>query len=213
MIIRTAKPEDLDAVYRLTYDEYRRRGYCEPRADGRLNHYPHLDGIDQTTVWVAEDDGVVIGTNSITLDGPAGLHVDSDFPEAVDIIRDECYATHRRFGASWRIVTAGTFRSSVHVVLELINAAVHHSAGLVDTMLFSFNPRHQRFYELALALEFVAEARCASLSMEPEAVLMRGDAHKVLPRWQHICEQWQLPFEIDISAALSWQANNRRKSR
>ena len=102
MIIRRAiSREDFEAVWRLTHDMYVAEGYAEPQPDGLLRHYPHLDAIPETVVFLAEDeDGTLLGSNSYTLDGPAGLHVDDDFRDVVDAVRAECRATGKRLGAN-----------------------------------------------------------------------------------------------------------------
>jgi hypothetical protein len=208
--VREATADELPVVRRLVQDEYTRQGYCRP--EGGFSHYSHLDGIPQTTCFIALKRGQLIGTNSLTEDGPAELHVDEDFPEQVDAIRDECLATHKRLGASWRIVTADSARGSIGVVMDLINATVHHGAGRLDVILFSFNPRHERVYRRILDLETIAIGSCRALAGSPPAVLMRGDAQRILPRWQAVCRQWQLPFDIDISRAISWSQKGPSES-
>src|SRR5947209_3989524 len=71
ILVRPIEGEaELDAVYRLTYDSFLERGYCAPRPDRRLIHYPHLDRLPETMICVAISEGQIVGTVSVTLDGP-----------------------------------------------------------------------------------------------------------------------------------------------
>jgi len=185
MRVRIAKPADMDAVYRLTHDAYVGQGYCEPQPDGMLRHYPHLDGIPETTVFVAEKDGVIIGTNSLTLDGPRGLHVDDDFPYSVAEVRRFCQADGERLGASWRIVTCQKAHESMRVVVELVDITIKKSiAEHVDVLLFSFHPgRHERIWRRLLGLTTLCHAdRCKAVSAP--CVLMMGTVSGIAANWR-----------------------------
>ena len=132
----------LDEVYRLTHDEYIRMGYIEPRSDGRLRHYIHLDRIPETSIIVAFVDGRIVGTNSWTKDGVYGLHVDQDFKAECDQIRRELYLRGKALAASWRIVTDNDFNSiRMKIVLTLIAETLKQIvlAGY-ETAVFTFNP-------------------------------------------------------------------------
>ena len=198
LTVRPAEPEDMPAVYRLTHDEYVRKGYCKQQPDGLLNHYPHLDGMPETTVLLAEEDGRLVGTNSVTLDGRMRLHVDDDFACEVDRIRDECVSAGLVLGASWRIVTDHSARQRTQVLMALIGATVHHGAGLLDVILFSFHPGHATRYNRLLGLETIATGECLALSHKPPAVLMRGDAGVLVPHWQVTCRARKMPFDENI---------------
>jgi len=172
---------DLDCVYCLTHDAYLAKGYCLPQPQGRLIHYPHLDGIPETTVLIAILNGGIAGTNSLTLDGPCGLHVDHDFKPECDAIRAE----GRRLAASWRIATSASLRSETRVVLALIQETVRQAllAG-VETCVFTFNPRHERIYKRLLNMQTVA-ARLESVAglANAPAVFMRLDMERIPERW------------------------------
>ncbi|MCW8131588.1 MAG: hypothetical protein KIS92_14670 [Planctomycetota bacterium] len=180
--VREARSEaDMDAVYRITHDAYVVKGYCTPQPDGRLVHYPHLDGIPETTVYVAELDGEIVGTNAVTLDGPNGLHVDHDFKDECDAIRAE----GRRLAASWRIATRENLRSDTRVVMALIQETIRFWVmNDLDTCVCTFNPRHERIYKRLLNMVTVATRfeSVAGLSNAP-AVFMRLDLANIPDRW------------------------------
>lgn len=163
-------------IYRLTHDVYVAEGYCAQRPDGLLIHYPRLDGIENTHVIGAYDDGVLVGTNSWKLDGPEGLHVDDDFPSETERVRRE----GRRLGASWRIVTAGGCRNNRRVLLRIVGRTVRNmlDAG-IETALFTFHPKHETAYARLLNMTTVATC-CAITALDcAPAVLMRLDAEDV----------------------------------
>ena len=111
-----ASPADMWSVWKLTYDVYLEEGYCQPNDSGILQHYPHLDNIPETTVFCTkDDDGILQGTNSLTKDGPRGLHTEICFPEETAAVRYECYQNNLILGASWRIVTSPNNRGKTRV--------------------------------------------------------------------------------------------------
>lgn len=197
MNVRIANPEDMHQVYRLTHDMYVGAGYIEPQPDGVYRHYPHLDGIPETTVFVAERDDLIVGTNSLTVDGPHKLHVDEDFPEEVEAIRHECASTNKNLGASWRMSTSPELRNSTMVVMELITATMESMGQQhVNLMLSSLNPKHEGFYKRLLGLETVAWGECACVTAP--GVLMRGDTISMSCAWQEVCKRRKMPYEPHI---------------
>lgn len=170
---------DLDGVYRLTHDAYVELGYIAPRPDGRLRHYADIDAAPENMVLLAVEDGVIVGTTSITLDGPAGFHVDHDFGPAAAAVRAE----GRPFGAAWRIVTEPRHRSNTAVVFELIHATIDVLWRFgVETGLCTFAPRHERVYQRAIGMVTIARSDGVGAVKTP-AVLMRGDVAAVARRW------------------------------
>jgi len=171
MIIRPVRNEqEMDEVYRLTHDAYVEQGYIKPQPDGRLRHYTEVDAAPENMVLVALEDNAIVGTVSITLDGPAGLHVDHDFRAECDAIRAE----GRSVGASWRIITEPGHRSSMAVVVELIRSTIDVLNRFeVETILCTFNPRHERVYQRLFGMSTVA--RCTTVDeVASAAVLMRA---------------------------------------
>ena len=178
MIIRQIQTTDeLHGVWKLTHDVYVRNGYCKPRATGWLIHYPRLDSIIETTVFIAIEGGKIVGTNSITLDGPCGLHVDNDFPKEVNKIRQE----RRKLCASWRIVTDC---KGIMTVVRLIKKTISYALNelQVETALFTFNPDHESFYKRYLNMTTIARCDCIGKLKNAPAVLMRADKETINER-------------------------------
>ncbi|HOX07439.1 MAG TPA: hypothetical protein PK280_13635 [Planctomycetota bacterium] len=179
--------KDLEAVWQLTHDMFVTESYAEPQPDGMLRHYPHLDLLPETTVLMAEDDdGTLLGSVSYTVDGPAGLHVDDDFRDVVDAVREDCRAAGRRLGASWRIVTRPGCREHLQVVMQLISATLDGGRQVADTVLFTFNPKHESFYGRMLGLRTVCEPRAGHSVQSAPAILMRGEMAEMLARWERV---------------------------
>jgi hypothetical protein len=188
MLIRRANTrEDFEAVWRLTHDQYVRMGYAAPRPDGMLRHY-QLDGIPETIVWVAQDEGgEIVGTVSLTEDSPAGLHVDEDFKDVVDGIRQECAAEGKRLAASWRIVTRQDLHNELKVILALVAAIIEEAvARPYHVTLYTFNPRHEGFYRRMCGLEQIAGPRPSRSVKDAPGILMRGDKDKMAAVWSRV---------------------------
>jgi len=179
MIRPVCEDGELEDVYRLTHDAYAERGYIKASSDGRLIHNRELDGIAETTVVVVVADGIVLGTNTLTLDGPKGLSVDKDFKEESDQVRAE----GRTLASSWRLVTRTGYRDERKIVMGLIGETLR--LGLshgVTTCLFSLNPRHERVYSRLLNMKTIARSDAIVGFANAPAVLMRMDI-ETLPQW------------------------------
>jgi hypothetical protein len=187
--VRTIDSVDgLIEVYGLTYREYVAAGYAEPNGERLLAHYAELDGIDETTVFGAYLEGELVGTNTITRDGPMGLHVDQDFPTEVEAIRRWCHSHELNLGASWRLVTSSIVRHNASVMVSLIRATIRKGCeSALHITLYSLHPHHVRFYERLLGLKKVAEGLCRACGGNP-AVLMLGDSRLVTSRCPRLAQ-------------------------
>ncbi len=197
-IRKATSKEDFESVWRLTHDAYVKQGYCSPQPEGLLKHYLHLDTIPETSVFMAFDENDrLVGTNSLTLDNPAGLHVDDDFKDRADQVRVECLRTRKKMGASWRIATDETVHNQISIMLGLISATIDQGMRqCLDVLLFTFNPKHVCFYERMLGLKVIAEPRFGKAVKSAPAVLMRGDRTDVLNAWERFQERRQRSARI-----------------
>lgn len=179
MFIRPILSDDeLDIVHRLTHDQFVAEGFARPQSDGRLRYYNDIEAAPENMVLVAVDDGMIVGTVSVTLDGPAGLHVDHDFGEQCAAIRAE----GRPVGGVWRIVTDTQLRGSRTVILELIRATVDVLVRFgIPTALCEFGPHHERAYHKLLGFSTVARSTSLAQLAAP-AVLMRASVAEAARR-------------------------------
>lgn len=172
---------ELDTIYKLTYEEYIREGYCPIQSDRRLIHFPHLDNIPETTVLVALIEDQIVGTNSLTVDGENKLHVDIDFPKEVSAIRAE----GRKLAASWRIIVDRQSRNNLLIIKTLILRTIRLALDLgIETCLFTFNPKHKRFYQRYLKMKTIAYSDSSRNLINAPMVLMRLDKEDLCPQNQ-----------------------------
>lgn len=177
-------PDQLSDVRRLTYAAYVAEGLCEINPYKRLEHYPHLDNIAQTTVVTAMAGDKLVGTISITVDGPAGLNVDEDFPDVMRRLRvpgrrlaDVWRTPGRPMAAAWRIVTDPAYRGDRRLIMLLMRAGFDAAiANNVELLVCSVHPRRRRVHE-RLGFFAVALGNCRALS-GAAAVLMMYDVRR-----------------------------------
>jgi hypothetical protein len=180
-VIRPAQGcDELDAVHRVTHDSIVAAGYMPASPDGRLDSYPILDASPLTTVLVAVRDGTIVGTNSLTADGPLGLHTDLYFPEETDAVRRD----GRRLVSSFRIATSPAIQDQhgYALILDLVkwSLVVATKAYAFDTVLCTFNPKHEPVYRRMLAATTLAcQAQVPHGNVRAGAVLMRIDADRL----------------------------------
>lgn len=171
MIIRPIiDDQELDAVHRLIHDAYVERGYIEPRPDGRLRHYPDIEAAPENMVLVAIDGGSIVGTVSVTLDGPAGFNVDHDFRGTCDAVRAEGFPV----GAVWRLVTDPHRRATPSLVSELFRCTTSvFIKGGIATILCMVAPRHERAYERLLGSQTIGRTAGIDGEVTTPVVLLR----------------------------------------
>jgi hypothetical protein len=146
----------MQKVWKLTHDVYVKCGYIKPQPGGLLVHYPHLDQIPETTVIVCKDDeGNIVGTNSFTVDGPEGLHVESEFSDIVSLFR----MTNLRLSSTWRIETDPECNNRLSVVKAVIIKTFEIAQDKADIVLATFHPRHEAFYTRLLNFIRIAQPR------------------------------------------------------
>jgi hypothetical protein len=188
VVVRPAHdPRDLDHVRRLVHDVYLQAGYITPQPGGRLVYCPHLDAAAETTAFVAEAGGEIVGTCSLTLDGPAGFHLDDEYPDALRAVRREV----RSIASSWRWASKAPATERIVVYLGLLRAIqAVLQANAVETCLFTLVPKFASVYRHLLNARLLASTpplhSCGSgkLSMfRCGTVLMRWDAARCPPRW------------------------------
>jgi len=174
--------EQRQQMYRLVHDEYVRAGYICPRDDRKFIHHDGLwDRLPQTDVFLAYDDnGELIGTNSITRDNDFGIHTSVDFPAETMSER----FTGKNLASSWRIVTREDCRKSSGTVAALIRASVQRCADMgIETVLFTFNPKHMCRYHIALNMEMIGFSKTTEGLRHAPSVLMRVYMKDIPARW------------------------------
>jgi len=164
--------EDYQKVGELTYEAYLEQGYCRPHKSRRLIHYPHLEKITETTILGAFKGDLLVGSISLTLDGPLGIHADTDFKEECDQIRQE----GKNMASCWRVVTRKFFRHETILLLKMFQEVVRlGNQNEVQTGLFTLNPRHEKCYQKIFDMKTVARKQNTRGLKNAPALLMRWD--------------------------------------
>jgi len=194
MNIRVAAKADMPAVWELTYKVFLAQGFCEPNDTRQLQRYPHLDGIPETRVLLAEDESGLAGTISVTLDGPHGLHVDESFPGVVGYGGGRCLPAGYRdyeLGAVWRLVTRADTEKSPdarragEVLKALIDAALQELVKRqLDVVVITVHPGRVGFYQRRLGFEEVTRIDHDPTVNGAPAVLMLGRMETMLKKWK-----------------------------
>lgn len=189
VIIRpVANDAEMKMVHRLTHDCYVSKGYAPPQPNGQLNHYPEFDRLAQTTVFVAIQHGEVVGSISMTVDGPEGLTVDGDFKDDCDVMRH----AGRKLATAWRLVMKHSMNPSRRILMALIK----ETAGLAtrkgaDTWLFTVNPRHESVYHRLLKMYTVSRKEGTHGLANAPAVLLRADIEHLPGVWRSLVQSKQ----------------------
>ena len=201
MDIKRLEPDDeggLEEVWRLTYNVYLRKGYCGHRSGGMLRHYSELD-LDKnpknTHVFVARDDsGMIVGTNSLTLDGALKLPVDYVFGTATNKVREEFYNSDKFLGASWRLavlegrrLSRGSEEEKNRITFELIDACVDYGINDLNlgSLLIEINPEkgHPGFYRRKLGFKKIDGPVQDYNVCGKAGILMRGNKEDIERLW------------------------------
>lgn len=164
----------LGEIHQLTHDTLVEIGHLIPRVDRQLANFSRLDRNAQTTILVAQRADRVIGTISVSADGPDGLVADRIFKEETQWIRHE---VPHGLGSTWRIATSGEYRSERSLVIDLIrNAFSVCFERHIDTCLLVPVERHVPIYRRILGAEVVAQ-KSVSLdgTVQSNAALLRVD--------------------------------------
>lgn len=148
------------SAHALLNQRYSWRGYEEvsmPHADS-VSHFP----------LTATQDGQIIGTLTVGLDGSSGLNCDRAFEAEVQLLRDQgarlCEFTKLAVDASF---------GGKHVLAALFHVAylAADRLGKVDTLLMEVNPRHVRYYMRMLGARVIGDVR-ANTQVNAPAVLL-----------------------------------------
>lgn len=185
IICELKSPQKLDEIHKLTYSSLLERKDIAPNRDKKISLFPHLDTSRQTTILVAENRGKIIGTNSVSMDGPDGLPSDLHFPAETDEIRKRCSGN---IAASWRIATSHEYRRDRRLILEIMKATFRVGfENNIDTCLFIFNQRHVDFYKRLFGAEVVSRKLIALKGREGiDASLLSVKLRDACSRFQQV---------------------------
>lgn len=180
--IQVADPSDLYSVWKLNYDAYTSAGYISPNLQRTWSEYGWLElgQCPATTVLLAMMGDTLVGSVSVTKDGPLGLHTDVDFPEETRAVRRE----GGRLASSWRIITSCSERTNCMIVASLMRSVAQFAVEWgIDTVLCTFNPKHEKVYQRLFHAKTIARRDGTRGLCGAPAVLMRFEAAECPKRW------------------------------
>ena len=160
-------PEQIEAADRLVRERYAWRGY---RLEAFRYQGPRVASVRAhcEITFLAADSQSTLGTVTLRLDGPEGLHAEATHPEAVRRAR----ADGRRIGELTRLALAEDVDSrhvlaSMFGLIYTVGRVMH---GVTD-VLIEVNPRHVAFYVRALRFVVAGEARFCDRVSAPSVLL------------------------------------------
>lgn len=106
----------LDEVYTLTHDTLVLSGEITPQDSGKISTCPHLDNHPNTTILIAEQEGEIIGTITVTIDSEQGLNMESWFQQELVAYR-ELYSC--KLASCWRLATSPSCRNKTRLIVDL----------------------------------------------------------------------------------------------
>jgi hypothetical protein len=169
---------ELREVYKLTHTCYVSTGHFKSHPSQLIVHYPHFDHIPETDILVAVLNNVIVGSVSVTFDGPSGFTVEEEFMEQCKIIREE----GKSMAVVWRLVADESVRSNRTVLMSLVDAALERVRRReISTALIAVNPKHERVYCRMLNTEVVARKLVTDSKTAP-SVLLRGNPFEIAAR-------------------------------
>ncbi|MFD0965196.1 N-acyl amino acid synthase FeeM domain-containing protein [Pseudofulvibacter geojedonensis] len=169
----------LPEIHSLTYDTFVDGGLILPKEERELDLYPHLNRIRETVIIIAECEGKIIGTNSVTLDSRNGLHTDLYFRKETNQFR----RINKRIGSSWRIATDKDHRGSIKIIMNLIKHSLLIGLKMnMEKCLFVFEKKNERVYQKLIGATTIAEKRRSAdpnVDYKIHMVLMAADVEEV----------------------------------
>lgn len=171
--------EDLVKAYRLVYQEYAARGYCE--INPAQMHYHFYSILPESRTFILEIGSQVVGTVSLIKDSPMGLPSDGIYGDKIQKYRKPgrtltevslLALDTRVFGKKSFVLTNFKKLSASFRLFKILFDYVCHVAGATDIFI-SMNPRHKDLYQY-LTFDQVGPERQYMNENSP-AVLMRMD--------------------------------------
>lgn len=139
---------DLEAVYRLTYETYLRRGICLPNKEKVLIHNRSLDEVENTCILIAKQNGQIEASLSLTI-GQTQEEIYN-----FDVFKEDLQSEpleNALFFSGWRLAVRKEGPHSRFVVLQLILKGMQYLLQKGVTFGYmSFREEHLQFYRRIL---------------------------------------------------------------
>lgn len=169
----------LPEIFSLAYKTFLENNLILPSESEQMDLYPQLNKSGHTIIIIAECEGRIIATNSVTMDGENGLHTDTHFKKETDEWRRKSKA----LGSLWRIATEKKYRNNVKLIKDILKKTVEVIEVMgIATVVFTIEKRHEKIYKRIFGAETIAE-KVSSLDRNPKheisMVLMVSNIEKM----------------------------------
>lgn len=175
--------DDLEQSFRLLQSRYRESGLTHVSRQPMRILSCHL--WDSTQVFVAEQDGRIVGTVTLVMDGHRGLPIADLYPREI--------AELRRTSVGIGEITSLAVRSSESshrgaVFAELTRLLTFFARGEgLDALVAVVHPRHGKFYQRAMGFRVQGQVKgCQIVGGRPGIAVMGSivDPSGYRPRWR-----------------------------
>ncbi len=158
-------PADLRAAEELVRHQYAARGYFADTEDPTAPP----PSLKRTSAILARHNGEAVGTATVVIDSPTGLHADEVYGDLVNPLRAEGL----RLGEVVRLAVSHQHETDSRETLAALFNAAHGVmvANQLDDVFIEVNPRHVGFYRRALCFEVVGEERRCPRVNAPSVLL------------------------------------------
>jgi len=185
--------EQLTAADNLIRTRYAWRGYKVESSEGAEPAGKQSD-LSQNVTFFAMDQGTVVGTITLRLDGPDGLRADATHGPVIGYAR----AKGRRLGELTRLALAARVdsRRVLSSLFGLVYSVGRWEHQVADVFV-EVNPRHVAFYVRALGFAVVGDAKFCERVCAP-SILLYADVDSLedtlgvaVPSWPEQLESAQ----------------------
>jgi hypothetical protein len=172
--------EDLEAAYRLVYDEYQKRKICQP--DPSSLQYSYYCLLPASRTFLLEMDGQLAGTISLIVDSPCGIPMETLFPDKIGKFRQRGHRIaevsllaldQKLFGHKTFSLTDMRKLSASFKLFKIIFDYARFEAGVTD-LFIAMHPKHQDLYQY-LTFEPIGPVRSYSRAAGKPALPMHMD--------------------------------------
>jgi hypothetical protein len=169
-------PDHREAVQKLVHRRYAWRGYNVPQMDHAVD--VAAAGQESSVTLLAEQQGTLVGTLTLTLDSPRGLLAEQTYGEEIERVRSqgrqigELVKLAMEEGVDWKSVLDSLLQATY-----LLAHVLHCSTDL----FIEVNPRHVRFYQRVFGFTSGTAQRLCARAGAP-SVLMRLDLEEFSQR-------------------------------
>ena len=153
-MVRKANGQDeLEAIFRLRYDSYLRKGYISPNPNGIM--VDEWDELSTTTHFVAMENGGLLGAVRLVMDSTKSLPMERVFPEVINQLRKQ----GRKVAEASTLVAEVRSDSTRKLWVILCKALWEEAeARHIDDLCVTVTQNHLGFYK-RLLFEDMGECR------------------------------------------------------